>query len=97
MTDQPEITLETKVQQSISPIQSPMDESLMMFSQEQAHYYTLEAVAKDIWERLEQPMVVEALCQDLMKEYEVEKEKCYADVLTFLRDLRNDNLIQIVS
>lgn len=92
------ITLDTKVQQDIKPVTSPMDDSLMMFAQEAAHYYELKDVAKDIWERIAEPILVGELCQELLKVYDdIEERECQDQVIAFLTELQGDGLIQIVA
>lgn len=92
------ITLDTKVTQAATPIVSPMDEGLMMFSQETAQYYSLVDVARDIWERIGEPVLVGELCQELLRLYnDVEEEECQTQVIAFLTELQDDGLIQIVS
>lgn len=92
------ITLDTKVQQDLRPITTPMDDSLMMFAQEAAQYYALEGVAKDIWERIAEPILVGELCQDLLAAYDdIEERECQDQVIAFLTELQGDGLIQIVA
>lgn len=95
---QPQITLDTRVTQARSPIVTPMDDSVAMFSQESQAYFTLEDVAKDIWNRIEKPVLVGELCQDLLKVYEdVEEPECQAQVIEFLTELQTNGLVQVVS
>ena len=95
---QPEITLDTRVIQSRGPIITPMDDSVAMFSQELQAYFTLEEVAKDIWNRIERPVLVGELCQDLLKVYEdIEESDCQKQVIEFLTELQTNGLVQVVS
>ncbi len=91
------ITLETRVKQAETPITAPMDEGVMMFSQETAHYYSLQEVAKDIWERIAEPIRVDDLCAGLLQDYEdVGEKECHEQVIAFLTEMLADDLIQIV-
>ncbi len=95
---QPDITLDTRVQQAPGPIVTPMDDSLTMFSQEAQAYFTLEEVAKDIWNRIERPVLVGELCQDLLRVYEdIEETDCQKQVIEFLTELQTNGLVQVVS
>jgi len=95
---QPKITLDTRVTQARGPIVTPMDDSVAMFSQESQAYFTLEDVAKDIWNRIEKPVLVGELCQDLLKMYEdVEEPECQEQVIEFLTELQTNGLVQVVS
>ena len=98
MASNPEIQLDTRVQQSPNPIAtSPVDEDLMMFSQEQNSYFALQGPARAIWERIEQPIVVEQLCEELTAEFDdVDIDECQRDVIAFLSELQDEGLIRIV-
>jgi hypothetical protein len=58
-------------------------------------YFGLDAIGRTIWEMLERPMSVNALCGVLLQRFEVEREQCLADVLPFLEELRGENMIRI--
>ncbi len=91
------ITLETRVRQADTPITAPMDEGVMMFSQETAHYYSLQEVAKDIWDRIAEPIRVDDLCAGLLQDYaDVSEADCHQQVIAFLTEMLADDLIQIV-
>ena len=95
---QPDITLDTRVAQARGPIITPMNDSVAMFSQESQAYFTLEDVAKDIWNRIERPVLVGELCQDLLKEYEdIGETDCQMQVIEFLTELQTNGLVQVVS
>jgi hypothetical protein len=76
-------------------ITSPMDKDLAMMSLESNAYFGLDAIGRAIWEMLERPMSVNALCGVLQQRFEVEREQCLADVLPFLEELRGENMIRI--
>lgn len=76
-------------------ITSPMDKELAMMSMESNAYFGLDAIGRAIWEMLERPMTVNALCDGLLERFEVEPEQCLADVLPFLEELRGENMIQV--
>lgn len=97
MSDAP-ITLDSRVRQAAGPVVTPMDDSLAMFSQEAQAYFTLEDVAKDIWNRIEQPILVDTLCTELLKVYEdIEPADCRLQVIEFLTELRGNGLVDVVA
>ena len=94
----PKITLDSRVKQSTGPVVTPMDDSVAMFSQESQAYFTLEDVAKDIWNRIENPVLVGELCQDLLKVYEdIGEADCQKQVIEFLSELQTNGLVQVIS
>ncbi|MFH2124034.1 MAG: PqqD family peptide modification chaperone [Pseudomonadota bacterium] len=58
-------------------------------------YSGLDEVGTTIWNLLEQPMSFRDLCQELMAEYAVEEEECRSDLLSFLKDLADNQLITV--
>jgi hypothetical protein len=62
-------------------------DELVMMSAEKGNYIGLSEVAARIWELIETPREVDAVCGELQKEFEVEPEVCRAEVETFLNEL----------
>jgi hypothetical protein len=58
-------------------------------------YYGLDPVGAHIWGLLEQPHSVEDLRAAVVAEYEVEPERCEADLLALLEKLRAEGLIEV--
>ncbi len=78
-------------------VTADMDEELVMMSLRNNNYYSLDAIGKAIWTRLQEPLVVSDLCQGLLTEFEVEPDRCLEDVLEFLNDLERAGLIHVVA
>jgi hypothetical protein len=62
-------------------------DELVMMSAEKGNYIGLSEVGARIWELIETPREVDAVCGELQKEFEVEPEVCRAEVETFLNEL----------
>jgi len=62
-------------------------DELVMMSAEKGNYIGLSEVGARIWELIETPQDVDAVCATLQAEYEVTPEACRAEVETFLSDL----------
>lgn len=60
---------------------------LVMMSVESGNYVTLSRIGKRVWELIESPMAVEALCGRLVREYKVEPDACRSDIEDFLREM----------
>jgi hypothetical protein len=58
-------------------------------------YSGLDEVGTTIWSLLEQPKSFRDVCQGVMVEYAVEEEECRSDLLTFLKDLADNQLITV--
>lgn len=62
-------------------------DELVMMSAEKGNYIGLSEVGARIWELLDTPQDVDAVCARLIDEFEVEPESCRADVESFLNEL----------
>jgi hypothetical protein len=58
-------------------------------------YYSLSDVGARIWELLQQPRSVREIGDTIQAEYDVETERCDADVLNLLESLVSEELVEI--
>lgn len=56
-------------------------------------YYGLKDVGKAIWDNLESPLTVDALCDRLVTEFDVDPETCRRETTVFLEKLHERGLI----
>lgn len=90
------ISLQTTFVRRTDLVETEIDGEVVMMSLERGNCYGLDNSAAHIWKLLAAPISVAKLCEALIREYEVEPEHCQAEVLAFLEQLREENLIQIV-
>ncbi|NWH03405.1 lasso peptide biosynthesis PqqD family chaperone [Desulfobacter latus] len=88
--------LDTKVTRSDEVLTSEVDGEVVMMSIDAGTYSGLDAIGSKIWELLEKPITVSEICDIMMSRYDVERDVCEKDVLSFLEDLASDNTIRIV-
>lgn len=60
-----------------------------------ARYYGLVDVGARIWELLRDPISVSAISEAIASEYDVTVERCEPDVLRFLEELHDQELIEV--
>ena len=70
-----------------------LDDEIVMMSVEKGCYYSLDLSATRIWELLEEPATLRSLCDQLVKEYEIDPETCQRDVIAFLDKLQEQEII----
>lgn len=58
-------------------------------------YFALSAIGTEIWNRLQTPCTLAALCDWLQQEYDVTPEQCRADVSALLDQLAEQGLVTI--
>ena len=85
---------EVKIERNPGIISSPMDNETVMMSIEKGRYFGIDAVGTRIWELLEQPRTISGLCEILLQEFDVEPDRCRADVTGFVEKLLEKDLVQ---
>ncbi len=73
-----------------------VEKDLVMMNINQNSFYGLDNVGKVIWGKLESPISVDTLCFELMNMFDVSQDVCQAEVLTFLQQLHNESMLEII-
>jgi len=60
-------------------------------------YYGLDEIGARIWNLAQAPTSVDALCEVLVREYDVDRERCERSVVTLLGELVAKGLVEIVA
>jgi hypothetical protein len=94
-SDNRDISTSSIVVASRDQVSSDLAGETVLLSMESAMYYGLEQVGSRIWELVREPIRVSDLRDIITREYEVEPERCEADVLGFLRELAGKGLIEV--
>ena len=58
-------------------------------------YYGLNDVGTRIWKLIQEPRRVGELRDAILEEYEVEPDRCEADIMTLLQNLLDNGLIEV--
>jgi hypothetical protein len=91
------ISLESIVGQVEGNIVSDMGGEKVMLSISNGKYYNLGEIGGAIWDAIEQPLPIEELIDHLLNEYQVDRETCEQQVLSFLEMLLKEEIILIRS
>ena len=97
MSDPPQISLNTTIVRTEKVVTANMGKEIVMMSLEKSSYFGLDPIGTKIWERMEAPIGVAELCQGLVDDYDVDKEECETDVLAFMNELYEHDIINIVA
>ena len=95
MIETKQISLQNVVAQIPGNIVSDMGGEKVMMSIDNGKYYNLGEIGGDIWTLIEKSISVQEVVEALLTEYQVEREDCVEQVLTFLQQLYNEKLINI--
>lgn len=89
------LSMDTVLVQCEGNIVSDMDGEKVMLSIERGKYFNLGQVGGDIWELIGAPRSVKEIVEELRKSYEIDLEICEQDVIPFLQNLLQEDLIRI--
>ncbi|MDR3088982.1 MAG: PqqD family peptide modification chaperone [Desulfobulbaceae bacterium] len=87
MPTETDIQLESIVSRTPSTLSNTVDDETVLLDVAKSSYYGLGPVAGRIWSALAEPVMVSAVVDHLLDEYEVSRAECERDVLIFLRQL----------
>ncbi|MGP1907752.1 lasso peptide biosynthesis PqqD family chaperone [Metabacillus sp. JX24] len=83
------------VSQTEGNLVSNMNGEKVMLSVKNGKYYNLGEMGGIIWDLINKPIHFSNLIELLTAQYQVEKEVCEAQVLSFLEELNKENLVKI--
>jgi hypothetical protein len=93
--DNVEISTSSLVAASKDQVSSDLAGETILLSMQSAMYYGLDEVGSRIWELVRAPVRVSEIRDAIAREYDVDLERCEADILAFLRQLAAKGLIEV--
>jgi hypothetical protein len=94
-SDNRDISTSSIVVATKDQVSSDLAGETVLLSMQSAMYYGLDAVGSRIWELVREPIRVSDIRDAITAEYDVEPERCEADVIAFLRELAGKGLIEV--
>lgn len=89
------ILLNQFVKQVNGNLVSDMGGEKVMLSINKGKYYNLGEIGGEIWDLLEDGIVVQHLVEDLQSKYNIDKSQCQDQVIAFLEQLYQEDLIVV--
>jgi len=90
----PALGLDTIVARKTGAAAAPVDDELVLLDPRRSRYFSFDPTGRRVWEVLEEPQSVRALCTALEREYAVEPERCEAEVVSFHEQLTQHELVE---
>lgn len=88
------ITLQTVVsRRKDGLLVSELGKEVVMMDIENGNYIGLNETGKAIWDMIEEPVKVEDLIQNLLQQYDINKEQCSADTLEYLNKMQEQKIL----
>ena len=89
------LDLNTKIQQNKKILTSDVDGEKVMMSIMKGEYYGLGKTGTFIWDLLEEPIKINDIINRITERFNVNKEKCYNDIIPFIKDLIEKELVVV--
>jgi hypothetical protein len=89
------ITLQSIISAKKEIVAADMDGDTVMMSVEAGKYYNLGTTGGAIWKMLESPISVATIIAKLLEQYEVTREQCETEVLSFLNEVKKEGLLEV--
>jgi hypothetical protein len=70
-------------------------DDVVMMSREKTHHIGITGVGARIWELIETPQEIDAVCAQLRKEYAIPPDACRAEVEAFLKELAQHGAVTL--
>ncbi|MFT5083440.1 MAG: hypothetical protein ACI9Y1_001483 [Lentisphaeria bacterium] len=89
------LTLSSTVRRNENIVDAVIDGETVMMSIENGQYYGLDNIASRIWQLVEKPIKINDICQSLQEEYNVNQTLCQSDVIAFLDNLKESDVVLV--
>ncbi|HUA35245.1 MAG TPA: PqqD family protein [Candidatus Binataceae bacterium] len=90
------IDISTVVVASRNQISCELEGEAAILNLKEGFYYGLDEVGSAVWQMLAEPRRVSEIRDELLDLYEVDADKCGADLIRLLGELSTRGLIQVV-
>ena len=87
-----QVRLDTIVARGAEHVEAQMSGQTVMMSIPRGKYYALEGTAQRIWDLMAEPIRVSDIVDQLVEEYDIDRERCATEVLVFLNELVENGL-----
>jgi Coenzyme PQQ synthesis protein D (PqqD) len=88
------VDLETRVVRRSEPLTAEVDGETVMFHPDAGSYFALGTVGTRVWDLIAEPRSVGDVCATLRAEFDVDEEACREQVLAFVREMHEKNLVE---
>ncbi|CAA0104380.1 Coenzyme PQQ synthesis protein D [BD1-7 clade bacterium] len=85
---------DTMISRNPELIVSQIDGEFLMMGIENNAYYHLNEIGSAIWSLLEDTQSIKTICQSLTQSYRVDIETCEKDIVPFIGELVNENVLR---
>ena len=85
----------TRIVASSEQVSSALAGESVILNLRSGTYYGLNEVGSSIWQRIQHPITILHLCNEITNEFEVDSETCEFEVLRVLSEMIDAQLVEI--
>lgn len=86
----------TEFRRTSATLFAEVDDDVVALQADRGFCFGMEGVTAEVWKLLEQPAEFGTLCDGLMRQFEVDRATCEADLAALLRQMEAQQLIEQV-
>jgi len=90
-----EIGSQTVIVASRDQLSADLGDSAALLNVREGVYYGLDEVGSRVWQSIQQPRSLASITDELLQEYEVERERLEADLISLAADLCAAGLAEV--
>ena len=73
-----------------------LDGEKVMIDFDSGKYFMIKGSGNDIWDMMEDNMDISTIVENLLKEYDVDREVCQESVITFVNQMKDYGFVSLV-
>lgn len=89
------MTEQSKISRADGWLTAWVGSELVMMSAESGSYISLTETGGRIWELVEEPRTVQAICEELSAEYDIALQVAFVEVVSFLEQMKSEGAIHV--
>lgn len=95
MSETKTLDRDSSVQRNPDMIFTDFGVEMVMLSMEDSRYYGINEVGVRVWELMESPMIIAGIIDAICEEFDVSAQQCEQDLLAFLAQLQQKNMVVV--
>lgn len=91
-----ELSRSSKIVVSKDVVSCDLGGETAMLDMKEGVYYGLNEMGTIIWEFIQEPVTLQEIVDNILEEYEVDEETCFADLVELIEQMVENKLVEIV-
>ncbi|MGE0055193.1 MAG: PqqD family protein [Hyphomicrobium sp.] len=91
-----EIDTDSVIKRKEGYLETELDDEIIIMHINSGHIIGFADTAKEIWSQLSEPISFGKIVDQLVGEFDVDRDTCIAEVRRFLASLENEDMVEII-